>query len=155
MPEAPPTPEEAAAAPVAKGPLRLEIVRQHWPNVEGALRRMRRYPVWALAQHGAPTAVDGNLVTLSFGAQWKVLYEKMTGDARKALETALSQVLGTAVEVDPVLLEGDLPQEAAPPRAAEAAAHEAASQPLSPVEQVKETFPGSTVMGNGGGSPTG
>jgi DNA polymerase-3 subunit gamma/tau len=159
--EAPPseptaTPEEPTAAPSApEGPLRLEIVRQHWPNVEGALRRMRRYPVWALAQQGAPTAVDGNLITLSFSAQWKTIHEKMSGDNRKALEQALSQVLGMTVEVDPILLEGDLPEGAAPPRAAEPAAQEAVGEPFNPVQQVKETFPGSTVMGNGSDGPTG
>jgi len=150
-PDAPPAPVEAPAGPAAEGPLRLEIVRQHWPNVEGALRRMRRYPVWALAQQGAPTAVDGNLVTLSFGAQWKTLYEKMSGDNRKALETALSQVLGTVVQVDPILIEGDLPQDAVP-AAAEAAQQESTPKRFSPVEQVKETFPGSTVMGDGAGT---
>ena len=160
-PKAAPPPEEPTPAPsAAEGPLRVEIVRQHWPNVEGALRRMRRYPVWALAQHGAPTAVDGNLITISFGAQWKVIHEKMTGDNRRALEQALSQVLGATVEVDPILLEGDLPEAPSPPRAAAgapeaAAAQEAASEPSNPVEQVKEAFPGSTVMGNGSGAPTG
>ncbi|MBM3472757.1 MAG: DNA polymerase III subunit gamma/tau [Armatimonadetes bacterium] len=155
-PKPAPPPEEPTPVPaVGEGPLRVEIVRQHWPNVEGALRRMRRYPVWALAQQAAPTAVDGNLITLSFGAQWKTLHEKMSGDNRKALEQALSQVLGMTVEVDPILLEGELPGNAAPPRSAEAAPPEAASERFNPVEQVKETFPGSTVMGNGRGGPTG
>jgi len=111
---------------------------------------MRRLPVWALAQSGAVTAVDGNVITLAYGAQWKALYEKMTGPSKQALDEAFSQVLGTPVEVDPVLFDGDVPAEASMPDAAAAAESEGA--PFDPLEQVKETFPGSTLVDGTPGS---
>ncbi len=146
----PPAQEAADAAPAgADRALRLEIVRQHWPNVQGVLRRMRRLPVWALAQTGVLTAVEGNVVTLAFGGQWKALYEKLTGENKRALDEAFSQVLGTPVEVAPALLEGDAPAGSSHEAAAPVEAEEA---PFSPVEQVKEAFPGSTVVEGAAGS---
>jgi hypothetical protein len=111
---------------------------------------MRRLPVWALAQTGVLTAVEGNVITLAFGPQWKTLHEKMTGENKRALDEAFSQVLGTPVEIDPVLMEGGLPADVAP--AAQPAAAEPEEHPLGPVEQVKETFPGSTVVDGTTGS---
>jgi hypothetical protein len=131
--------------------LRLEIVRQHWPNVEGALRRMRHLPAWAMAQHATITAVDGNRVTLTFPHDRRSLFEMITGARKRALEEALTQVLGAEIELCPELAEeGAVPDE--PPEDGPAAEPEAtptpepAEEPFSPVEQVKEAFPGSTVV---------
>jgi len=115
--------------------------------------------VWALAQHGVPVALDGNVITLLFAPQWKVLHGKMTGDNQRALEAAASQALGAQVRIDPVLAEETEAAEA-PPKVAEDNPGEDAPavtveepEPADPVEQVKEAFPGSTVMGEREGSP--
>jgi DNA polymerase-3 subunit gamma/tau len=136
LPAAPPPAAEAGA-------LRLEVARQYWPNVQEVLLQMRRRPTWELARPAALTAIEGSRVTLAYPAQWKALYEKMTGENHRWLEQALSQVLGTAVTVETVLLDGELPPEA------EAARQEVERAPASspkPLEQVKEAFPGSTVV---------
>ncbi|MGQ9732244.1 MAG: DNA polymerase III subunit gamma/tau [Candidatus Zipacnadales bacterium] len=141
-------------APISPGrPLSIEVVRQHWPAVEGVLRNMGRYPVWALVQSAQPTAVEGNRVTLTFGSQWKVLHSKITGEHKQVLEQAVSTVLGCAVEIDAVLNEGEEAAGSADlGEAAEGAPEQVSarfnrSQPSSAVEQVKQAFPGSVVMG--------
>jgi DNA polymerase-3 subunit gamma/tau len=149
-----PAPQRSATPPPTtppSGPLRLEIVRQHWPNVEGALRRMRHLPAWAMAQHGRITAVEGNRVTLTFPHDRRSLFEMITGARKRALEEALTQVVGTEIELCPELAdEGAVPDEstgdglAGEPGAA--APPEPVEERFNPVEQVKEAFPGSRVV---------
>ncbi|MBM3501524.1 MAG: hypothetical protein FJX74_22955, partial [Armatimonadetes bacterium] len=145
---APPAPPVEVAAPqvaAGAGGLTLEAVRLQWPNVQEVLRRMQRLPVWALARPGSLQAIEGSVITLAYGAQWKALHDKLTGDNLRALEEAFSHVLGAPVEVRTALLEGEASPEgtSAPLQAAEAPPPD---QPFDPVEQVKETFPGSTVV---------
>lgn len=135
-------------APPADEPLRIEIVRQHWPRVESVLRRMHRYPVWALAQHGTPTAVEGDVITISFGAEWKVIHEKLLGENKSTLEQALASVLGRPVHAELVLLDGPLQGSASTE-----AANGVQDKLPTPLEQVQRTFPGSVVMRPGKPGP--
>jgi hypothetical protein len=115
--------------------------------MQSALRRMRRLPVWAMVQDARPAAVTGNVVTLSFGAQHKFHHGKVAGELRGDVERALSEVLGASVTIEAVLEEGSsAPPPPVEPPPAPAEPPPAPAPGTGPVEQVKQAFPGSTVV---------
>ena len=126
----------AAAAPA--GPLDLDLVRRSWPQIMQRVQAASRLTA-SLLEQGHPAALQGRQLTIEFPPEARFHAERLS-DRSRHLETALEQVLGSAVSVRLVVSEdAPAPAAAGTPAAAEGPA--AAADPPPPVVEEPEIDP--------------
>lgn len=125
--EKPPAEAEAPAAAESRV-LAVEGAKDlasSWPAVHLALKRRRRVAVWAMLREGRPEAIVGDQVVVRFPLECKFHHDRVSGEYRADVETALATAFGRPLKL--VALLGDEKAPAAP--AAESAVGGAPAAP--------------------------